>query len=47
LDDAAQVFKSRSSVSGLTPGVTYYFRYRTSSPNGEADWSQIVALLVT
>jgi hypothetical protein len=42
-----QVFKSRSSVAGLTPGVTYYFRYRTSSPKGETDWSQIVALLVT
>jgi len=43
----AQVFKTRSSVGGLTPGVTYYFRYKSSSPKGESDWSQIVALLVT
>jgi hypothetical protein len=42
-----QVFTSRTSVSGLTPATTYYFRYKTVKPkHGETDWSQVISLLV-
>jgi hypothetical protein len=34
------------TVSGLTPGQTYYFRYRTLTRKGMSDFSQIVSFLV-
>lgn len=42
-----QVFKATTSVSGLTPATTYYFRYRTVTPKGgESDLSQVLSLIV-
>ena len=36
-----------ATVSGLTPGVTYYFRFQTLKPGvGMSDWSQTYAILV-
>ena len=41
-----QVFVSKTSVSGLTPGVTYCFRYQVISKSGSSDWSQTISFLV-
>ena len=41
-----QVFVSKTSASGLTPGITYYFRYQVISRSGLSDWSQIISFLV-
>jgi hypothetical protein len=38
---------AKTTVSGLTPGQTYSFRYRVVNRAGEGEWSQIVSLLVT
>ncbi len=38
--------KSFTSVAGLTPGQTYYFRLRTLTRAGKSDYTQIVSLLV-
>jgi hypothetical protein len=37
---------ARTSVSGLTAGTVYYFRFKGLLKTGETDWSQIVSLLV-
>ena len=37
--------KSFTSVAGLTPGQTYYFRLRTLTRAGKSDYSQVVSLL--
>jgi hypothetical protein len=42
-----EVFETTTSTSGLTPATTYYFRYKTVSPAGVSDWSQVVGLLMT
>jgi hypothetical protein len=33
-------------ISGLTPGQTYYFRFRALTRKGMRDWSQVVSLIV-
>jgi hypothetical protein len=38
--------KATITVSGLTPGQTYYFRYYTITRKGQSDPSQIFSILV-
>ena len=38
--------KASTTVTGLTPATTYYFRFRALTRKGMSDWSQIVSLLV-
>jgi hypothetical protein len=33
-------------ISGLTPGQTYYFRFRALTRLGMRDWSQVITLIV-
>jgi hypothetical protein len=42
----AETMKAVTVISGLTPGQTYYFRFRALTRKGMRDWSQIVSLLV-
>jgi hypothetical protein len=40
-------FTAATSVSGLVPGVTHYFRYRSvSRKTGTSDWSQTLSLML-
>jgi hypothetical protein len=39
-------FITRTGMSGLTPGMTYAFRYQVDTRAGLNDWSQIVSILV-
>lgn len=42
-----ETMKATVSFTGLTPGVTYYFRFRTHTrKNGATDFGQIVAFMV-
>ena len=36
---------SKTSVTGLVPGTTYYFRHRTFTTAGYSDWSIPVAFI--
>ena len=38
--------KASTTVTGLTPATTYYFRFRALTRKGMTDWSQTVSLLV-
>jgi hypothetical protein len=38
--------KASTTVTGLTPATTYYFRFRALTRKGMTDWSQDVSLLV-
>jgi len=38
--------QARTTILGLTPGMTVLFRYQPVSKTGEGDWSQTVSLLV-
>jgi hypothetical protein len=38
--------KASTTVTGLTPATTYYFRFRALTRKGMLDWSQIVSLPV-
>jgi hypothetical protein len=38
--------RADATLSGLTPGVSYSFRYRTVTKAGVGDWSQVVTLIV-
>jgi hypothetical protein len=38
--------KASTTITGLTPALTYYFRFRALTRKGMSDWSQIVFLLV-
>ena len=38
--------QSKTTVSGLTPGVTATFRSRTVTRTGEGDWTQATAIVV-
>jgi hypothetical protein len=38
--------QAKTSVAGLTPGVTVQFRYLAVTKTGQGDWSQPVSLLV-
>jgi hypothetical protein len=41
-----ETMKHVTVISGLTPGQTYYFRFRALTRHGMRDWSQIVSLIV-
>jgi hypothetical protein len=43
--DLPDTLRATTTVGGLTPGQTYYFRFRTLSKAGESDFSQIVSFL--
>jgi hypothetical protein len=38
--------KASTTITGLTPATTYYFRFRALTRKGMTDWSQDVSLLV-
>ena len=46
LGDRAQTMKTKLVVTGLTPGQTYYFRFRAHTRKGDIDYSQVVSLMV-
>jgi hypothetical protein len=37
---------AQTDIGGLTPGVLYFFRFRSLTKEGESAWSQVVTLLV-
>jgi len=39
------VLVAKTEVSGLTPGETYYFRYRSITRSGTSDWSHIISVI--
>lgn len=41
-----ETLAAETSVSGLTPGKTYYFRFRVTTKDGQMNWSDAVSLLV-
>jgi len=38
--------QTKTTLSGLTPGATVFFRYRALTRAGEGDWSQSVSFMV-
>jgi hypothetical protein len=44
--DLERTVRADAALTGLTAGRRYYFRYRTLTKDGVADWSQVVSLLV-
>jgi hypothetical protein len=40
-----ETMKHVTIITGLTPGQTYYFRFRALTRKGMRDWSQIVSLI--
>ncbi len=42
---AGEDFKASMLISGLTPGQTYYFRFRGLTRKGKTDYSQVVSLI--
>jgi hypothetical protein len=44
--DAPQTLKAVTTISSLTPGTMYYFRFRALTKDGLTDWSQIVSLMM-
>jgi hypothetical protein len=43
---ALPTLQSKTTLSGLQPGVSYAFRYRAVTKSGAADWSEPTTLLV-
>jgi hypothetical protein len=43
---AAETRNAKALVTGLTPGVTTYFRFRALTHAGRTDYSQVVSLMV-
>ena len=43
---ATESFKATAEIAGLTPGQTYYFRFRGLTLKGKTDYSQVVSLIV-
>jgi len=41
-----ETLQAKTTVTGLKPGATYYFRYATLTKNGKSDWSRIVSIIV-
>jgi hypothetical protein len=41
-----QIMKASVTITGLTPGQVYYFRFKAQARKGMGDYSQIVSLLV-
>jgi hypothetical protein len=44
--DAPSTTQSKTTISGLTPGATYHFRYRALTHAGKGDWSEPFVLMV-
>jgi hypothetical protein len=44
---APATLQAKTKVSGLQPGATVYFKYRSVTKTGEGDWSQPVSLMVS
>jgi hypothetical protein len=44
---APETTKATTTISGLTPGQTYYFRFRVLTSKGVTDWSAAVPYLVS
>jgi hypothetical protein len=44
--NAPDSMTAKVTITGLTPGQLYYFRYRTMTRKGTSDFSQYVSLLV-
>jgi hypothetical protein len=42
---APDTLKGKTTISGLTPATTYYFRFRALTRKGPVDYSQVVSLL--
>jgi hypothetical protein len=38
--------QAHTTVTGLTPGTKYFFRYATLTKTGESNWSQVVSLII-
>jgi hypothetical protein len=45
-ESLAETKKASTTITGLTPAKTYYFRFRALTRKGMTDWSQIISLLV-
>jgi hypothetical protein len=41
-----QTMKAKAGVAGLASGTVYYFRVQALTTTGEANWSQIVSMMV-
>jgi hypothetical protein len=41
-----QVFKAMTTISGLTVGTTYYFRFQAQTRKGVQEWSNVVSFVV-
>jgi hypothetical protein len=39
--------KVKGFITGLTPGIRYYFRVATISTTGESSWSNVISMLVS
>jgi hypothetical protein len=44
---ATPTLQAKTTISGLTPGSTVYFRHRAITKNGPDAWSQTVSMIVT
>jgi hypothetical protein len=44
--DVPETMKANTTITGLTRGQTYYFRFRATTKAGPVDYSQVVSLLV-
>jgi hypothetical protein len=43
---APVTLQAKTTITGLTPGVTAMFRYKPVTKTGEGDWSQTVTLIL-
>lgn len=43
---APETTTASTSISGLTPGQLYYFRFRALTPKGKGNYSQVVSLMM-
>jgi hypothetical protein len=44
--DLPSRMQANTTVSGLTPGATYFFRYRILTRKGRGDWSDAISIVV-
>jgi hypothetical protein len=44
---APSTLQSKTSIPGLTPATSYFFRSRGMTKAGVGNWSQVVSLLMT
>ena len=43
--DVPSTMKADTTITGLTPGTLYYFRFRAQTRKGMGDWSQSITLI--